>query len=339
MTSIATKNSSIPFALDRELLSAPYTNRQDSKDVSHPVVAVHSLDLHSLKKVAEVLENSSSLKAQRSNLNLRASNHIGELRPGEHVVFGRKPPDGPQAFQIIAPTVSRAHVMVERIDENRFRVRDCGSKNGTQYRGGDGAWHHLKDMFLPEGARIRLGSHCEIQLGRPSHGTPLESRIRLRAFREKSLNLSGEPILSPARLPLFQAEAGEVRHPHDVRVAEEGKSPNFAAGAVQNYLRPTALDGPVRTLVYLSNDGTLRYSLNLSHDRRIYIARVEDVVRKVEITANELTMPRYVSCRMLPVEYQGAIHPQSDRHVDAWAYVREIPLVQEWYRGIGQAVP
>jgi hypothetical protein len=136
-------------------------------------------------------------------------------------------------------------------------------------------------------------------------------------------------------------------HPSDAVAATPGARPDFRAGPVRSYRTQSTLSGELDVLVYRSADGSLEYSMYRDASGRVSIGNVRSTrpgvsahgVQVDAVDPSDLTMPRWEYDVQTPEGYAGRAHPNRGRYVDAWAYIREMPDIQEWYRSQGLPVP
>lgn len=141
-------------------------------------------------------------------------------------------------------------------------------------------------------------------------------------------------------------DAPPIPHPSELHIPRTGSRPNYTR-AIGTFPTRTSLDGNVTAEVYASNDASLHYLIYRPQDGRIYIAAVYSANSRINrygtpsevIDASSLTHPRWEYETQTPEEYPRTHHPEYNNYVDNWAYVRQIPVVQEYYAARGESVP
>lgn len=138
-----------------------------------------------------------------------------------------------------------------------------------------------------------------------------------------------------------------ARMPQDVQVPPE-QMPRFDQPPVRTYKTNTSTAGEVDAMVYRSADDSLEYTLFKGQDGRVWVANVADSsspitrhgVRQQAVDAGELEIPRWEYHQQIPQGFEGAAHPSmGNAYGDAWAYLRELPLIQSYYSAQGLPVP
>ncbi len=175
----------------------------------------------------------------------------------------------------------------------------------------------------------------------PVNRTPAE----YMAYRE-SADFVGQGVTQRNIAP-GAGKGSRSRIPQDVEIAPE-HMPRFDQPPVRTYKTNTSTAGEVDAMVYRSADDSLEYTLFKGQDGRVWVANVADAsapvtrhgVRQQAIDAGELDMPRWEYHQQIPHGYAGPAHPEmSQVYGDAWAYLRELPLIQSYYSSQGIPVP
>ncbi len=141
------------------------------------------------------------------------------------------------------------------------------------------------------------------------------------------------------RLRLQGPDSGTTVHPRDIVVPPESM-PDFSQ-APYEYPTRSDLAGPLTAMGYSSADGSLQYTLLRDRRGRVWVGSVEypnvrvtDLgVRRAAPKTGALTTPAQETQTQIAVGYQGA-HIR-DSYYENWQYVRQIPLIVEYYRQQG----
>jgi hypothetical protein len=122
-----------------------------------------------------------------------------------------------------------------------------------------------------------------------------------------------------------------------------GELPDFTKNAEQELkihnraLAELTGDGSLTARVYLSRDRSLRYFVVEDSLGRVAIAGAEDAKsaltsfgnREVAVELHGMDAPLFEYACQIPLEYGG--DHQSSEYRSNWSYVRETPLVREYY--------
>jgi hypothetical protein len=146
--------------------------------------------------------------------------------------------------------------------------------------------------------------------------------------------------------PLKTPRGKPMAKPAEVRILTPGHEPNFSAPST-SYKTSTATAGEVEALVYPSKDGSLSYTVYKGSDGKIWVASVQDsaagltthgTARRI-MESGEILTPRWEYTSQLPSNYMGATNSVLSEYSDSWSYLREMPVIQEWYRARGIPIP
>jgi hypothetical protein len=135
--------------------------------------------------------------------------------------------------------------------------------------------------------------------------------------------------------------------PSEIRIKKPNLNPDFS-NPVDSYEITTGTSGRVQVEVYKSKDASLSFTVMKDSDGKVWIADVypnHSSLNQFGIPAKQpdlgdLAAPRW--------EYKVQVHPDYDRgipnpmdseYISNWNYVREIPVIQDYYRSKGLAVP
>ncbi len=135
--------------------------------------------------------------------------------------------------------------------------------------------------------------------------------------------------------------------PSEIRIKKPNLNPDFS-NPVDSYEITTGTSGRVQVEVYKSKDASLSFTVMKDSAGKVWIADVypnHSSLNQFGIPAKQpdlgdLAAPRW--------EYKIQVHPDYDRgipnpmdseYISNWNYVREIPVIQDYYRSKGLAVP
>ena len=179
----------------------------------------------------------------------------------------------------------------------------------------------------------------------PTYATPYEAMAA--AGRNPALNIERQAILEE---PATTIRSGATTHtpPAELKVKTPGQNPEFTA-PVATYETATSTAGTVKATVFRSADGTLEYTFFEDQSGRAWIASVGQRsagvnsagIRSVSVEAGDLTMPRFEYHQQIPSGYHGTGKPVGGltEYGDAWPYLRETPIIKNYYRSRGLPVP
>jgi hypothetical protein len=177
----------------------------------------------------------------------------------------------------------------------------------------------------------------------PKYQTAIEAQFA--AVDNANLNIKPKPILSESAGPKIN---GKYSKPQDLVVKVEKQNPDFSKGPVSTYDSSTGAAGDVKVSVFKSKDGSLEYTFFEDKSGRAWVASVNDVkapvnaagIRSGAVDAGDLTIPRYEYHQQIPGGYSGrGRYGNSGEYGDAWPYLKEVPVIKDYYRSRGVAVP
>ena len=169
-----------------------------------------------------------------------------------------------------------------------------------------------------------------------------------RAYME-SMAESATPLARIGRT-LETPGGKEVPLPADIKLPPAEKLPNFdqpgSSFEYENgrYAQINGGDGYLKGTLYDSHDGSVRYLLIEDRQGRVSVAGVElndspltsFGVRKHYLDLEGLDHPLMEYASQVPVDFGGN---QSNSYMSNWNYVRELPLIQHYYRHKGIPLP
>lgn len=142
--------------------------------------------------------------------------------------------------------------------------------------------------------------------------------------------------------PGVAMECGVPKNPRDVVITEQAKRPDFYSPPRRRYQTP---DG--EAIVYPSYDDSLEYTIIKDSEGKIYFSGVEDPksplnnagARRKHYQLLGLFMPRAEYTLQIPENFRPHSNSETTAgYADAWAYLREIPEIQEYYRATARGV-
>jgi Domain of unknown function (DUF4157) len=127
-----------------------------------------------------------------------------------------------------------------------------------------------------------------------------------------------------------------------------GKQPNFEQ-QVSQYRSKSAAAGEVDALVYESADGTLEYTVFKDADNHVWIGSVTSKEAKITplgVPSEAATLPKenlvplWEYHNQIPGGYRrGVTNPNDPNYGSAWAFLKEQPQIQAWYKATGTPMP
>jgi len=155
------------------------------------------------------------------------------------------------------------------------------------------------------------------------------------------------PIIEPpaGAQPIATGGGHSMLRPQDVRVPE-AMAPNFNATPTV-YRTQTATAGEVEAMVFPSANGQLEWTMFRDQQGRVWVGNVGSTqgpvtnlgVRANAINSGELSTPLWEYHQQIPSGFGGATHPTMGQYSSAWNYIRELPVIQQYYRARGLPVP
>ena len=126
------------------------------------------------------------------------------------------------------------------------------------------------------------------------------------------------------------------------------KRPNFDKLVLQ-YKSRSAVAGDVDALVYESVDGMVEYTIFRDVDNHVWIGSVTSKTANITplgVASESVTVPKedlvplWEYHRQIPSGYgRGVVNPQRPEYGSAWAFLKERPLIQAWYKATGTTMP
>lgn len=144
-----------------------------------------------------------------------------------------------------------------------------------------------------------------------------------------------------------------VRHPKDYLMEDDGYASDFSRPTA-TYQVSSEMNGFVTVRYYLSKSGHALYRMNEDTLGRVWFARVERAESEVNgmglplrhFDPKSLTMPMFEYKMQIPRAIPGIGYPIQgpdsaidSRLADAWNYIREVSLIQDWYAAQGRPIP
>jgi hypothetical protein len=135
-----------------------------------------------------------------------------------------------------------------------------------------------------------------------------------------------------------------LRDPRDIVIANPALKPDFAQAPVRTYQTRTTKAGDVEARVYRSVDGSIEYTLFIDKKNHAWVADAYPVSREINefgipkagVDFDGLTAPLYEYNTQIATKYGGrAGHGYGYN----WKYVREIPVIQDFYKSTGIPMP
>jgi len=135
-------------------------------------------------------------------------------------------------------------------------------------------------------------------------------------------------------------------YPHKVNVPDPAKAPDFGARP-DRFSHRTGTAGDVEALVYPSRDGSIDYTFYRDREGKVWIGSVSPSGAELNsfgvpvrsLQAMDLVTPRWEYDQITPPQYGGKSHPTLTHYTDNWNYLREIPVIREFYTSRGLRVP
>jgi hypothetical protein len=181
----------------------------------------------------------------------------------------------------------------------------------------------------------------------PINRTPQEYMNYARGADYVGQQVTARPIIEPpAGATRIPAGGGhQMLRPQDVHVPAP-QQPNFNAPPV-TYRTQTATAGEVEAMVFPSANGQLEWTIFRDQQGRAWVANVGATngpvtnlgVRANAINTGELTTPLWEYRQQIPQGFGGAGHATLPEYSSAWGYIRELPVIQQFYRARGIPVP
>jgi hypothetical protein len=171
----------------------------------------------------------------------------------------------------------------------------------------------------------------------------------IAAAEDANLKIQRVNIVAAAEEKIKSSNRMLHAEPQDLRVANPAHTPEFSRGPVQTYKTSTGAVENVKASVFRSQNGELEYTFFEDDTGRAWLASVQNVkapinsagIRSSAVDVGGLDMPRYEYHSQIPQGYAAAGKRYGPRgeYGDAWPYLRETPLIQEYYRARGLSVP
>lgn len=136
--------------------------------------------------------------------------------------------------------------------------------------------------------------------------------------------------------------------PESVAVRDPALAPDYSA-APMTYNSVSDVAGSIKAYVYPSKDGSIKYTFFEDRTGHVWISQVSDVhaainaagLRTAVIDAGALVTPLWEYHELIPNGYArpGVKAGSHEQYGNAWPYLREIPLIRDFYRARGLPVP
>ncbi|HEV8052210.1 MAG TPA: hypothetical protein VGP47_06935 [Parachlamydiaceae bacterium] len=139
--------------------------------------------------------------------------------------------------------------------------------------------------------------------------------------------------------------------PEALKMPEEPKKPNFVS-LIEKREIVLPEYGKVKVKIFPSHDNSLHYTFYETHDKRVFIANIENVLDNPinsyglreeafelhNLDAALLEYPEQVSPKYVP-KNPDANRYQSTKYMNNWNYIREFEIIQEYYTSQKKSVP
>lgn len=135
-------------------------------------------------------------------------------------------------------------------------------------------------------------------------------------------------------------------NPKDIVLKSESLKPNFSK-PIEKF-ETKYMGGDVEAMLYKSQDGSTTYTIFKDDTGKIWFGDIHqsgDInkfgISKKQYDFGDLTAPRYEYNIQIPPEHRATpITPSTENSYRSnWNYIREIPLVKQWYESQGLALP
>lgn len=147
-------------------------------------------------------------------------------------------------------------------------------------------------------------------------------------------------------IPRINRDIPPVQRPQNIRIQDENLRPNFEnLQSKHRFNHPQ--HGDVEVLVYPSKNGAVSFTVMKDPEGKVWFADVYpngvDInnygIPKRNYDFGDLTTPRWEYHSQIAEGYLRAGAETRGNYGSNWAYVKEIPEIQAWYRSQGLPIP
>lgn len=248
--------------------------------------------------------------------------------------------------------VATTHVYYRSNSQGIFRLLPGTAENGWFSKG-------ITESSLSAPSEVQKALSAKVTSGQirqdvpkdvyrqavPTYETKYESMKA--AFEDPTLNVKRRQVLNTAPETEQSRSSSHVK-PENLKLVDPKSAPNFSSGAISSYETSTGGAGKVEAKVFRSENGELEYTFFEDKSGRAWIASIDNVrapinsagIRSTSVDSGDLTMPRFEYHEQIPNGYarKGRFGDRGE-YGDAWPYLKQNPLIQEYYRKRGLEVP
>ena len=135
-------------------------------------------------------------------------------------------------------------------------------------------------------------------------------------------------------------------NPNSVTISGSA-APDFnPSSMVTSYKTKSAVAGDIDVMVFPSKDGSINYSIMMDSEGKVWIGNATSNqsitsfgVSEKGIDLGAAGMPRWEYSRQIPSGHVGKANPSNARYSDAWGFIKDTPVIKEFYRAQGMKVP